>query len=52
MKKKTKKDKKLLLTSQKVRNLRPVDDDKLDQVAGGHLPSASLCSGSGTLSVQ
>ena len=29
MKKKTKKDKKLLLTSQKVRNLRPVDDDKI-----------------------
>ena len=52
MKKKTKakKSKKLLLSTEKVRDLKPVDDDKLNQVAGGDFGSASRCSGSGTVS--
>ena len=46
MKKKAKTDKKkLLLKSETVRDLKPVDKDELDKVAGG-----DPCSGSGTLS--
>lgn len=46
-KKKAKTDKKkLLLSTQKVRDLKPVDKDELEKVAGG-----DPCSGSGTLSL-
>jgi hypothetical protein len=44
-KKKAKTDKKLLLSKQKVRDLKPVATDDLDRVAGG-----DPCSDTGTIS--
>ncbi len=42
--KKTTKPKRLLLQTEKVRDLKPIEDEKLGEVAGGLGPSISGCS--------